>query len=72
MHVGIDGPEMSAMEDANPWGPKEMSRHRNGELNGLLSPSFRELLHDPKYRLVNYRMLKEEKGLGAMKRPGIN
>lgn len=69
IHVGINGPEMSAMEDANPWGPKDMSKHRNGELNGLISPQFQQLLHHPKYRLVNYRMLNEEKGLGSMKRP---
>ena len=69
VHVGIDGPEMSAMEDANPWGPKDMSKHRNGELNALISPQFQKLLRDPKYRLVNYHMVNEEKGLGAMKRP---
>jgi predicted glycoside hydrolase/deacetylase ChbG (UPF0249 family) len=69
VHVGLDTPEMSAMEDANPWGPKDMSKHRNGELNALLAPQFQQLLRDPKYRLVNYRMLNEEKGLSAMKRP---
>jgi predicted glycoside hydrolase/deacetylase ChbG (UPF0249 family) len=69
IHVGLDTPEMSAMEDLNPFGPKEMSKHRNGELNGLISPQFQQLLHDAKYRLVNYRMLNEEKGLQAMKRP---
>ncbi len=69
IHVGIDGPEMSAMEDANPWGPKDMNKHRNGELNGLISPKFQELLHDTKYRLINYRMLNEEKGTKTMKRP---
>jgi len=69
IHVGLDTPEMAAMEDANPWGPKDMSKHRNGELNGLLAPEFQELLHDPKYRLVNYRMINTEKGLGSMKRP---
>jgi hypothetical protein len=72
LHVGLDTPEMSAMEDANPWGPKDMSKHRNGELNGLLSPKFQQLLRDQKFRPVNYRMLNEEKGLGRMKRPAIN
>ncbi|MBL7740582.1 MAG: ChbG/HpnK family deacetylase [Chitinophagaceae bacterium] len=68
-HIGLDTPEMSAMEDLNPSGPKDMSKHRNAELNALISPSFQKLLHDPKYRLVNYKMLKEEKGLESMKRP---
>lgn len=72
IHVGLDSPEMSAMEDANPFGPKEMSKHRNGELNALVSPQFQKELHDPKYRLVNYHMMNEEKGIGSMKRPPVN
>lgn len=72
IHIGLDTPEMSAMEDANPWGPKDMSKHRNGELNALISPQFQQLLRDPKYRLVNYHMLNEEKGISAMKRPVTN
>jgi predicted glycoside hydrolase/deacetylase ChbG (UPF0249 family) len=72
IHVGYDSPEMSAMEDANPWGPKEMSKHRNAERNALVSPQVQQLLRDPKFRLVNYRMMNAEKGLGAMKRPVTN
>ncbi|MEI9810126.1 MAG: hypothetical protein WDO16_20905 [Bacteroidota bacterium] len=56
-HIGLDVPEMSAMEDMNPSGPKDMSKHRHAELNALISPAFQQLLHDPRYRLVNYRML---------------
>jgi predicted glycoside hydrolase/deacetylase ChbG (UPF0249 family) len=69
MHIGLDSLEMKAMIDYNLNGPKDMSKHRNAELNGLTSLEFQKLLHDPKYRLVNYRMMKEEKGLSAMKRP---
>ncbi|MBI5859121.1 MAG: ChbG/HpnK family deacetylase [Sphingobacteriales bacterium] len=69
IHVGLDTPEMNAMEDANPWGPKDMSLHRNAEFTTLVSPAFQQLLQDAKYRLVNYRMMNEEKGLKAMKRP---
>ncbi len=72
IHVGLDTPEMNAMEDLNPFGPKEMSKHRYAELNALISPSFQQLLRDPKYRLVNYRLLNQEKGTGTMKRPGTN
>ena len=72
LHVGLDTPEMSAMEDANPWGPKDMSKHRNGELNGLLSPQFQQLLRDQKYRPINYKILNTEMGLGKMKRPVVN
>lgn len=69
MHIGLDSPEMAAMEDLNTFGLKEMSRHRFAELNALLSPQMQKLLHDPRFRLVNYRMLNQEKGLGNMKRP---
>ena len=69
IHVGLDSPEMNALEDLNVFGPKEMSRHRDGERAALVSPSFQQLLKNPKFRLVNYRMMIEEKGLGAMKRP---
>jgi hypothetical protein len=68
-HVGIDNPELAAMEDLNTFGPKEMSKHRFAEFNTLISPEFQKLLHDVKYRIVNYHMLNEEKGLKSMKRP---
>ncbi len=69
IHIGLDTPEMSAMEDANPWGPKDMSKHRQAELNGLTSPKFLELLRSNRFRLINYRMLIAEKGLDAQKSP---
>lgn len=69
-HVGLDTPEMSAMEDLNLFGPKDMSKHRNAELNALISEPFQKLLHSAKFRLVNYRIMNEEKGLNSMKRPG--
>ncbi len=71
IHIGLDSPEMAAMEDLNPTGPKDMSKHRQGELNALLSAGFRQLISDPRYRLVNYRMLNEELGLQSMKRPAM-
>jgi predicted glycoside hydrolase/deacetylase ChbG (UPF0249 family) len=72
IHIGLDSAEMSAMEDANSFGPQEMSKHRNGELNALVSPQFQQLLHNPKYRLINYDMMNKEKGVSAMKRPEAN
>jgi predicted glycoside hydrolase/deacetylase ChbG (UPF0249 family) len=70
-HIGLETPEMNALEDVNPFGPKDMSKHRNAELNSLLSPQFQQLVHEPKYRLVNYGMLNREKGLKAMQRPKL-
>jgi predicted glycoside hydrolase/deacetylase ChbG (UPF0249 family) len=72
IHIGLNSQEMNALEDLNPFGPKEMSKHRNGELNALVSTKFQKLLHDGKYRLVNYQMVTKERGLDAMKRPPGN
>ena len=69
IHIGLDDAELRAMEDLNVFGPKEMSRNRQSELNSLLSPKFQKLIRSDKYRLVNYKMLIDEKGLGSMKRP---
>jgi predicted glycoside hydrolase/deacetylase ChbG (UPF0249 family) len=71
-HVGLDNAELGAMEDLNVFGPKEMSKHRNAEFNALISPQFQQLLHNPKYRMVNYRIMNEEKGLKTMKRPKLD
>lgn len=69
VHIGLDVPEMQAMEDLNPSGPKYMSQHRNAELKALLAPSFQQLIHDTRFRIVTYSMLNKEKGVNSMKRP---
>jgi chitin disaccharide deacetylase len=69
VHIGLDGPEMAAMEDLNPSGPKDMSKHRQAELRALLAPAFQQLIKNDKYRIVNYHMLNQEKGLRKIKRP---
>ncbi len=70
VHIGLDEPEMAAMEDLNPGGPRDMSKHRQAELWALLAPNFQQLINSERFRIVNYRMLNEEKGLKSMKRPG--
>lgn len=70
VHIGLDEPEMAAMEDLNPSGPRDMSKHRQAELRALLAPNFQQLINSERFRIVNYRMLNEEKGLQRMKRPG--
>ncbi len=69
VHVGLDNPEMAALEDLNPFGPKNMSKEREGELNALLSEKFRKALEEYNVRLITYRDVIEEMGLDAMKRP---
>ncbi|MBI2429255.1 MAG: ChbG/HpnK family deacetylase [Ignavibacteriales bacterium] len=70
-HIGHDTPELSSLEDLNVFGPKDMSKHRQSELNALISPEFQHAIYDKKYRLINYRTLIEERGLDTMKRPDL-
>lgn len=69
IHVGMDDAELGAMEDLNVFGPKGMSKHRQSELDAVLSPKFQTVIRDPRFRLVNYRTLINERGLRSMKRP---
>ena len=69
-HVGIDGPELGALLDMNTDGPlADMSKNRQGELDALLSPRFRESLKARNVGLITYRQLIEMQGLQAMRRP---
>lgn len=69
-HVGIDGPELGALEDMNTDGPlPEMSKNRQGELDALTSARFRDALTARRVKLITYRQLIEMQGLKSMRRP---
>lgn len=69
-HIGIDGPELAALEDMNTDQPlPEMSRHRQGELDALTSPRFAGALRARNVQLITYRDLIGKHGLKAMRRP---
>lgn len=69
-HVGMDGPELGALVDMNTDQPlPEMSRNRQGELDALASPRFRESLKARNIRLTTYRELIATQGLQSMRRP---
>ncbi len=68
-HIGVDTPELAAMEDLNPWGPKNMSKSREGELKALTSKEFKEVIEKKNIKLINYRSLIERVGLDNMKSP---
>lgn len=68
-HVGYDNPELAAMIDLNTFGPKEMSKHRNSELNALISKEFKLALETDQIELLNYGDLIDILGLDKMKRP---
>jgi hypothetical protein len=69
VHVGIQNPEMNALEDLNEFGLKEMSRHREGELNALLNPELLTILKDNNVRIITYNDVIEKVGLKNMYRP---
>ncbi len=69
-HVGIDGPELGALEDMNTDRPlPEMSQNRQGELDALTSTRFTEALKARNVQLMTYRELIAKEGLKAMRRP---
>jgi predicted glycoside hydrolase/deacetylase ChbG (UPF0249 family) len=70
-HVGIDNEELGALLDMNTdGGLAEMSKNRQGELNALTSPRFRDALAARGVKLVTYRQVIEMQGLARMRRPG--
>lgn len=71
-HIGVDNPELRAMTDLNPFGPKEMSRNRSAELNALISPKLTEVIKENNIKLINYSDLISGVGLNNMKRPAGN
>jgi hypothetical protein len=68
-HVGLQSPEMDALEDMNSFGLKDMSKHREAELRALISPQFRQLISAGGIHLTTYRELVREVGLSRMTRP---
>lgn len=68
-HIAKDNDEMQAMIDQNPFGLKEMSRHREAELIALLSAVRNNEFHKRGITLINYNDLINERGLESMKSP---
>ncbi|HEY6210022.1 MAG TPA: ChbG/HpnK family deacetylase [Gemmatimonadales bacterium] len=69
-HVGIDGPELGALEDMNTDQPlAEMSKNRQGELDALTSERFTAAIKARNVFLTTYRELIAKQGLKAMRRP---
>ena len=68
-HIGLDTPELAAMEDMNSFGLKEMSRHRQAELDALLSERFLKEARSGNVRMVTYGDLLRATGVAGMRRP---
>ena len=70
MHLGLETPEMSALVDVNnPQDPYRVAKHRQAELDALISPAFRQAIRDRGITLTTYREIIEQRGLAAMTRP---
>ncbi|MFC1484213.1 ChbG/HpnK family deacetylase [Candidatus Neomarinimicrobiota bacterium] len=65
-HLGMDTPELSAMQDLNQHGLPEMSKHRDAELRALTSPEYRANLDEHKIHTITYRELIARLGLEQM------
>jgi chitin disaccharide deacetylase len=53
-HIMVDTPEMSALEDLNDFGLKDMSKHRQAELNALTSQEFLDLIRRKNIKVMSY------------------
>jgi len=51
-HIGLQTPEMDALEDMNSFGLREMSKHREAEFKSLTSSRFRDLIQAKHIRLT--------------------
>ncbi|HSP89184.1 MAG TPA: polysaccharide deacetylase family protein [Ignavibacteriaceae bacterium] len=68
-HIGKDNDELGAMIDMNSFGLKEMSKHRNTELNALLSAVKKNTFSEKGITLINYKDMIKKFGLESMKSP---
>jgi predicted glycoside hydrolase/deacetylase ChbG (UPF0249 family) len=68
-HVGKDFPELQAMIDMNSFGLTEMSKHREAELNALISAKHQNIFEKNNIILVDYSDLISEIGLDNMESP---
>jgi chitin disaccharide deacetylase len=68
-HIGKDNDELHAMIDMNSFGLSEMSKHRNAELNALISAKRENIFEVKNISLINYDYLIKEFGLNKMKSP---
>lgn len=68
-HVGKDHPELRAMIDMNSFGLSEMSKHREAELNALVSAKLQNIFEKNNIKLINYNDLINEIGVDKMKSP---
>ena len=68
-HIGKDQPELQAMIDMNSFGLPDMSKHREAELNALISAKKKNVFEKNNINLINYNDLIDDIGLDKMRSP---
>jgi len=68
-HIGKDQPELQAMIDMNSFGLPDMSKHREAELNALISAKQKNVFEKNNIHLINYNDLIDDIGLDKMRSP---
>jgi len=68
-HIGKDQPELQAMIDMNSFGLPDMSKHREAELNALISAKKKNIFEKNNIDLINYNDLIDDIGLDKMRSP---
>jgi predicted glycoside hydrolase/deacetylase ChbG (UPF0249 family) len=71
-HVGINNPELAALQDMNTANPlPDMSANRQGELDAVTSRRFADEVKARHVQLITFRQLIAMEGLQAMRRPAM-
>lgn len=68
-HIGKDNEELQAMVDLNPFGPSQMSRNRESELQALIAVKRSNFFELNNILLIDYKDAIKEFGLENMKSP---
>ena len=67
-HVGLNTPEMAALEDVNEFGLRPMSTHREAEMKALCDPRLQGLIKEKNIEVIGYQVL-QKKFRDRMKNP---
>lgn len=58
-HVGMNTPELAALEDVHTFGLRPMAPHRDAEMRALADPRLQRLLAEKNIEVIGYDLLRE-------------
>jgi predicted glycoside hydrolase/deacetylase ChbG (UPF0249 family) len=59
-HTLVRTPEVEVLRDLNISGPKNMAEHREAEMNMLLDPRLKQVIHDRGIDVIGYDLLRQK------------